>query len=121
MLRCNTGAHAGQKFRLEANGTSEEENTFKLGRSTGRQFKEKGVSLYKDKEISTTHAIIEIKFGQAFFTDVGSTNGSLLNDAEIERKVPIRLQDNDVLMLGGSELYVTVTDLDDEENGIISV
>lgn len=27
-----------------------------MGRSTGRLFKEKGVSLYKDKEISTTHA-----------------------------------------------------------------
>jgi pSer/pThr/pTyr-binding forkhead associated (FHA) protein len=120
-LRCNTGAHAGQKFRLEAVGDNEDENMFKIGRSTGRQFKEKGVSLYKDKEISTTHAIIEIKFGQAFFTDVGSTNGSLLNDAEIERKVPIRLQDNDILMLGSSELHVNVTDLDDEENGIVSV
>ena len=57
-LRCNTGAHAGQKFRLEAVGDNEDENMFKIGRSTGRQFKEKGVSLYKDKEISTTHAII---------------------------------------------------------------
>ena len=54
-LKCTGGPHIGQKFRLEpAAGTSED--VFKVGRSTGRHFKEHGVSLYKDKEISTTHA-----------------------------------------------------------------
>ncbi len=50
-----------------------------MGRSTGKAFKEKGVSLYKDKEISTTHAKIEIRNGQAFLIDADSTNGTLLN------------------------------------------
>ena len=36
-----------------------DEDVFKIGRSTGRLFKEKGVSLYKDKEISTTHAKVK--------------------------------------------------------------
>ena len=31
-----------------------------MGRSTGKLFKEKGVSLYKDKEISTTHAKVQM-------------------------------------------------------------
>ena len=77
-LKCVAGPHIGQKFRLEplsANG----EDVFKMGRSTGKLFKEKGVSVYKDKEISTTHARIEIRNGQVFLVDCDSTNGSQLN------------------------------------------
>eukprot|EP00981_Chlorochromonas_danica_P016108 scaffold15715_cov338-Ochromonas_danica.AAC.1 len=54
-LKCIAGPHIGQRFRLEPS-TNDGEDVFKMGRSTGKLFKEKGVSLYKDKEISTTHA-----------------------------------------------------------------
>lgn len=93
-----------------------DDNVFKIGRSTGRLFKEKGVSLYKDKEISTTHAKIEIKNGQAFIIDVRSTNGTLLNGKEIEANIPIRLTHGDVICMGGSEMHVHISDLDEEEN-----
>ena len=50
-----SGPHLGQRFRLEPTAESKDD-VFKIGRSTGKLFKEKGVSLYKDKETSTTHA-----------------------------------------------------------------
>ncbi len=77
ILKCIAGSHIGQRFRLESTSAVGEE--FKIGRSTGKQFKEKGVSLYKDKEISTTHAKIEIRNGQPFLVDMRSTNGTQLN------------------------------------------
>ena len=97
-LKCRTGAHSGQKFRLEqqfdrdSDDSTSTENVFKIGRSTGKLFKEKGVSLYKDKEVSTTHAKIEIRNQQVFLIDTQSTNGTLLNGAEVAPQMPLRLQ-----------------------------
>jgi len=54
-LRVVSGPHLGQRFRLEPTAENNDD-VFKIGRSTGKLFKEKGVSLYKDKETSTTHA-----------------------------------------------------------------
>jgi hypothetical protein len=114
-LKCIGGPHIGQKFRLEPN-TDNGEDSFKMGRSSGKHFKEKGVSLYKDKEISTTHAKIEIRNGQVFLIDVRSTNGTQLNGADVEPQAPMKLNNDDVILMGGSELQVVITDFDDLEN-----
>eukprot|EP01039_Chlorochromonas_danica_P000085 gene84-92_t len=114
-LKCIAGPHIGQRFRLEPS-TNDGEDVFKMGRSTGKLFKEKGVSLYKDKEISTTHAKIELRNGQAFVIDMRSTNGSQLNGEDLEPQTPYRLKDQDVIVMGSTELQVTISDQVDQEN-----
>ena len=78
-LKCIGGPHIGARFRLQPDivrpialifpkasqfpllfpcslSQGEEDYVAKIGRSTGRHFKERGCSLYKDKETSSTHA-----------------------------------------------------------------
>jgi len=112
-LKVASGPHLGQKFRLEPS-TADGEDVFKIGRSTGKAFKEKGLSLYKDKEISTSHAKIDVRNGQAFLMDTKSTNGTSLNGDDVEPNLPFRLKTGDVISLGGTELQVTISDIDGE-------
>ena len=107
-LKVVAGQHMGQKFCLELPAGKNEE-VFKVGRSSSKAYKEKGVSLYKDKEVSTAHARIEIRNGEAFYVDMRSTNGSSVNSKMVEVNVPTRLNDGDVLGIGGSEVSVTIT------------
>jgi len=109
------GPHLGQKFRLEPT-TDTGEDVFKVGRSTGKHFKEKGVSLYKDKEISTTHAKIEMRNGSIFLIDVRSTNGTQVNGEDLEPQAPFKLKEGDIIFMGSTEIKVSISDFDDLEN-----
>ena len=64
-----------------------------VGRSQGKKFKEKGVSLPKDLEVSTSHGKFESIRGKFYYTDVGSTNGSLINGCAIEPSKPYEVRE----------------------------
>ena len=115
ILKCNTGPHVGQRFRLEAPANLEGDS-FKVGRSTGKSFKDKGLSLYKDKEVSTAHGKFEIRNGQAFFIDTLSTNGTHLNGASIKTQEPALLKDGDVMLIGSTEVSVKITIVDESND-----
>lgn len=119
-LKIHTGPHMGQKFRLEVPEGKIEE-TFKLGRSGAKSYKEKGVSLYKDKEVSTTHARMEIRNGEVFYIDTKSTNGSFINNERIEVNMPTRVRDGDTLTMGASEISVAVSTINTTEEDFASV
>jgi hypothetical protein len=119
-LKVKSGPHLGQKFRLELDD-NKMEDTFRMGRSGAKAYKDKGVSLYKDKEVSTTHARMEIRNGRVFYIDTESTNGSFLNGEKVEMNKPNEIRDGDNLTLGASEISVSVSTADSSEETFASV
>jgi hypothetical protein len=76
-----------------------------VGRSRAKTI---GLSLPKDKEVSTTHGRFEVAADQVSvcYVDVGSTNGSWCNGHELARNVPCALKAGDVIKVGTNMLKV---------------
>ncbi|KAJ1461114.1 hypothetical protein M885DRAFT_507705 [Pelagophyceae sp. CCMP2097] len=82
-LIATAGPHAGATFRLNVSPSQEA----LIGRSSGKKFRDNGISLPKDDEVSTTHAKIVIDRGELALVDVGSTNGTVFDgEAALESK-----------------------------------
>jgi predicted component of type VI protein secretion system len=61
-----------------------------------------------DKRISGKHARIERQGSDWFLTDVGSTNGTYLNEKKVEAKKPFGLKSGDKISLGLFQLRVQI-------------
>lgn len=98
-----SGEHAGTTFFV----TPKPDKPCLLGRSKGKKFKQNGVSLFNDLEVSTTHGKFTVENGNFYFTDTGSSNGTLIRDEDIEIDVPYLLEDGIEIKVGQSILKVT--------------
>lgn len=61
-----------------------------------------------DAYVSGKHGLIEVTEEGVFVTDIGSTNGTMLNDAKLSPNMRTKLQPEDVIRLGSMEFRVEV-------------
>jgi pSer/pThr/pTyr-binding forkhead associated (FHA) protein len=59
-----------------------------------------------DPYVSGRHGVIEVAEDGIFLTDIGSTNGTLLNEARLTPNMRTKLNPDDVIRLGGLEFRV---------------
>lgn len=60
-----------------------------------------------DGYVSGKHGVIEITAEGHFITDIGSTNGTMLNDAKLAPNMRTRLNPDDVIRLGSLEFTIS--------------
>jgi len=75
-----------------------------LGRSTSKKFRDKGISMPKDGEISTTHGKFDVKDDGVYYSDLGSTNGTLYENNDLEANKPLKLRDGLIIQVGEGKL-----------------
>lgn len=87
-----------------------------IGRSPGNSL------MLDNPHVSSHHARIDVRRDGASFTDLGSTNGSMIQRGSQKIPVaaggaPVRIEVGDVLVLGDSSAPVTLVLLDDSMGG----
>lgn len=82
-----------------------QEFALRLGQNTFGRKSENQIQL-ADPYVSGRHGVIEVEEGGIFLTDLGSTNGTLLNDAKLSPNMRTRIEETDVIRLGSLELRV---------------
>ena len=83
-----------------------DERTFLLkpGMTTFGRRPENTVVLSGDLYVSGSHAQISAEEGVFILTDIGSTNGTLLNGERLKIHAPVQLSDGDEILIGGTAL-----------------
>ncbi len=100
-----SGPHEGECFLIKPRMN----RTCEIGRSKGKKFRERGISLYRDSEVSTSHGKFEMKAGgKICYIDTGSTNGTSFQGEALEDNEPLLLMDGMCLCFGESNLRFTI-------------
>jgi len=105
-IEVQTGPHEGATYLLKPRSS----RPCDIGRSKGKKFQQRGVSLFKDSEVSTCHGKFEYKAGRMYYTDTGSTNGTSFMGEAMEDNVQMEIICGMVLGVGDSELKFTIVD-----------
>lgn len=102
-------AAAPQKESAPAKLVSpDQEFGLKAGKSTfGR--KDGNDLVLADPYVSGKHGEIEVTTDGVFITDIGSSNGTVLNDAPLVKFMRTRMEDGDVITLGSLKLTLKVS------------
>ncbi len=82
-----TVRETGERHTVGEDGAS-------IGRRPGNDI------VLSDAYVSGQHAIIAFRDGAFHLTDIGSTNGTLLNGSRLEPDVPVALKDGDEIRMG---------------------
>ena len=92
-LQCIAGAGVGQSYRL-ANGTS-----LTIGRIEGKN----DISLPTAASVSGRHCTVSVSGNSVTVTDLGSTNGTYVDDRKLTPNVPVSLANGSVISLGSKD------------------
>jgi hypothetical protein len=96
VLTDNSGVFGGKEFMIQG--------TFTVGRGDGSVLKFPS----SIKEVSRNHAILTIEGGFVIVSDLGSSNGTMVNDETIKPNTKIRLQIGDKVSFGKKRYGFTI-------------
>ena len=104
-IEIKEGEYQGATFSLQPKTRSHAW----VGRSQGKKFRDKGVSLPKDLEVSTTHGRFELLRNKFVYVDTGSTNGSRVGDNKIQPNEPVELESGMIITVGQTVMEISLS------------
>lgn len=88
---------------------ADQEYPLKAGLNSFGRKSENDVTIV-DPYVSGKHGVIEVATDGTFFTDIGSTNGTMLNDAKLAPNMRTAITADDVIRLGSLEFRIRLNE-----------